>query len=120
MPIGVSLLDEGFLVAVCEQRSEHARKTIVQIYGLGTELLGQYEHAERITGWCPINRIHATAMIALSYEDSSLVLLEAANAVVMHKSRLSATVKVMTYDAASNMLSCANAEKQILTTEIDY
>jgi len=83
-------------------------------------LLGKYERSEKILCWCPLNGIHAVALIGISYEGGLFNLLEAPSAIVVHQAKMDTIIKSMAFDRASKLLFCADSEKQIIATEVNY
>jgi hypothetical protein len=120
VPIAIHMLNEGFLVAVCEQRLENGFRTIVQVHGLGTEMHGVWERKEKVACSCAVDRIHAAAMVAVAFEDGLFVLLGMPGAAVVASVDFASPLRTMVYDAGTDRLLMANADRQILATEIDY
>jgi hypothetical protein len=115
----VLLIDDGFLAVLCEGRRGPEPRTIVQFYGMNAQLVGAFERAGAVVCWCVANRIDAPALIAVAFDDGTLVIVTVPDGKAATSARFPAPLKAIAYDVYDNTLYLADAGQQILCASIE-
>jgi hypothetical protein len=118
-PVKIMLIDDGYCAAVTEARFRNEVKSVIQIYGMNTTLLGSYLHETAVTCWCPICRVGKQALIAVAFENCDLVILLAPVAKAETKATFSAPIRTMSFDAERNTLYLADSEYRVFRAVVD-
>jgi hypothetical protein len=116
-PVKVMLLDEGFVVLLCEEKSNGST---IQIYELSTDLAGTFDSSAKATAWCGINPVGRSPMIAVAFDDGLVVLLGAPEGNLLTSMKMASPVVAMTYEVRGNLLFIANQDRQVLFTPVDF
>jgi hypothetical protein len=119
-PVKVMVIDDGYFVILCEERLHNEVKSTIQIYGLGTELIGAYGYEKELAAWCGVNRVGKPAMIAVAFVDGVFGLIGVPEGNAITTVAFPARVVAMSYDVRSNLLYLGRADRQIVFTTVDF
>jgi hypothetical protein len=119
VPARLMLLEDGYIVALSECRAGNEEQTIIQVYGINTNLLGVYDKDRKSTAWWGIARISKPAMIAVAFADGSFVLLATPDAQVFASLTFADPITQIAFDPTDNMLYLVDENQQIMTALVD-
>jgi hypothetical protein len=114
------LLDAGFLAVLSEKRAHNQVSSIVQVYGLNTDVLGAYTRDETVTAWCPINRIDGASMLAIAFETGYFIILSGSDCTIIANSQFESPIMALYHDPVTEYLFLGNQQSQILSAKIDF
>jgi WD40 repeat protein len=116
VPVRLMLIEDGFLVVLCEKRLENEVLSRLQVFGLNSELLATYERNARVTSWCAIC-MWFKSVLAVAFDDETVVFLAVPSGMVLNEMSLGFWVRAMDYDYVGCRLLMSSSMKQILASE---
>ena len=120
IPYKILLLNSGFIVSICEHRSNNDIRSTIQMNALDSTLLSMYDHSRRVTSLCPIDiNENGKSYIAISFEDGFFILLSCPEAQIIHTKTFPSKIISISHLESERLLLLSNNNNQIFSIDLD-